>query len=119
MNAGSDNWSENDDENQNHPLAILLHQATQPNDPVENLLSQAPQVPGQRISARLQGGTHQAMQSNDLIANLLSQTTQVSGQSISARLQGGTQSIDTSADVSRNNQNTTPKKCTKKKADSK
>ena len=51
LNAGSDNWSENDDENQNHPLAILLHLATQPNDPVENLLSQASQVPGQRISA--------------------------------------------------------------------
>ena len=52
LNAGSDNRSENDGENQNHPLATLLHLATQPNDPVENLLSQAPQVPGQRISER-------------------------------------------------------------------
>ena len=31
--AGSDNWSENDDENQNNPLTILLHQATQSNLP--------------------------------------------------------------------------------------
>jgi len=55
LNAGSDNLSENDDENQNNPLTILLHQATQQNDPMENLLSQATQVPGQGISASLQG----------------------------------------------------------------
>jgi len=57
LNAGSDNGSVNDEVNQNNPLIILLHQATQSNDPVANLLSQSTQIPGQRISERLPGGT--------------------------------------------------------------
>jgi len=48
LNAGSDNGSVNDEVNQSYPIA---------NDPIANLLSQATQEPGRRISARLQGGT--------------------------------------------------------------
>jgi len=44
LNRGRDNGSVNDESNQTNPSA--------------NLLSQATQVPGQQISARLQGGTH-------------------------------------------------------------
>ena len=34
LNPGSDNGSVNDEVNQTNPLATLLHQATQSNDPV-------------------------------------------------------------------------------------
>jgi hypothetical protein len=47
LNAGSDNWSVNDEMNQSNPLALLLSQATQP----------SVTVPGGRMSARLPGGT--------------------------------------------------------------
>ena len=46
FNAGSDNGSVNDEVNQSDPIA---------NDSMANLLSQATQVPGQVISASLQG----------------------------------------------------------------
>ena len=45
FNAGGDNGSVNDEVNQSDPIA---------NDPLANLLSQAAQEPGQRISARLE-----------------------------------------------------------------
>ncbi len=57
LNPGSDNGSLYDEVTQTNPLVILLSQSTQSNDPIANLLSQATQVPGRRISARLQGGT--------------------------------------------------------------
>ena len=53
FNLGSDNGSVNVEEN---PLATSLHLTAQSNDPTGNLLSQASEVPGQKKSARIQGG---------------------------------------------------------------
>jgi hypothetical protein len=57
LNAGSDNGSVNDEVIPPNYMAILLYQDTPSNNPLVNLFSQATQVPGRRISVRLQGGT--------------------------------------------------------------
>jgi hypothetical protein len=57
LNPGSDNGSVNDEVIPPDYMAILLYQDTPSNNPLVNFFSQATQVPGQRISARLQEET--------------------------------------------------------------